>query len=126
MGLRCVIVDDNPGFLDAASRELSDGGFTVVGTAGTSAEASARARETKPDVVLVDIMLGPESGLDLARQLAQETHAGPTRVILISTHAADDFTDLIEASPVIGFLPKSRISAGAVEQLLAKGDSEKL
>ena len=67
-------------------------------------------------------MLGSESGLDLARQIAEERHSGRTRVILISTHSAEDFADLIAATPAIGFLPKSRLSAGAIEQLLAEGD----
>jgi CheY-like chemotaxis protein len=126
MSVRCLIVDDNHGFLETASRILDEGGITVVGVAGTSAEALARARETKPDVVLVDIMLGSESGFDLARQLAEETQSGRTKVILISTHAADDLADLIEASPAIGFLAKSRLSDGAIKQLLADGDGTEM
>jgi DNA-binding NarL/FixJ family response regulator len=121
MSVRCLIVDDNQGFLETASRVLTDGGITVVGHAATSAEALARAQDTKPDVVLLDIMLGSESGLDLARQLAAETHLDPAKVILISTHTAEDFADLIAATPAIGFLPKSRLSAAAVEELLAEG-----
>jgi DNA-binding NarL/FixJ family response regulator len=118
-----MVVDDNPGFVEAASKVLSSGGLTVVGTAATSADALARARETEPDVVLVDIDLGPESGLDLARQLAAESDRHGTKVILISTHSAEDFADLITASPAIGFLPKSQLSGTAVEELLAESDS---
>ena len=118
-----MVVDDNPGFLETASKVLSSGGLTVVATAATSADALARARETEPDVVLVDIDLGPESGLDLARQLAAESDWHGTKVILISTHSAEDFSDLITASPAIGFLPKSRLSRTAVEELLAESDS---
>ena len=117
-----MVVDDNPGFLETASRVLSRGGLTVVASAATSAEALARVRETQPDVVLVDIVLGSESGLDLARQLAAESQSQGTKVILISTHSAEDFADLIAASPAIGFLPKSRLSAEAVEELLAQSN----
>jgi two-component system nitrate/nitrite response regulator NarL len=117
-----MVVDDSPAFLESASRVLIGGGIAVVAVAGTSADAVARARETEPDVVLVDIMLGSESGLDLARQLAAETDSGRTKIILISTYAAEDFADLIVASPAIGFLSKSQLSAGAVEQLLAEID----
>jgi CheY-like chemotaxis protein len=122
VSVRCLIVDDSPAFLETASRVLSDGGIAVVDVAATTAEALARARENEPDVVLVDLMLGSESGLDLARQIAEERHSGRTRVILISTHSAEDFADLIAATPAIGFLPKSRLSAGAIEQLLAEAD----
>ena len=118
-----MVVDDNPGFLETASTVLSRGGLTVVGSAATSVDALARVRETQPDVVLVDILLGSESGLDLARQL--EADSPGTKVILISTHSAEDFVDLIAASPAIGFLPKSRLSAGAVEELLAESDGSK-
>jgi DNA-binding NarL/FixJ family response regulator len=122
VSVRCLIVDDSPAFLETASQVLSDGGITVVGVAATTAEALARARESKPDVVLVDLMLGSESGLDLARQIPEEKGSGRTKVILISTHSAEDFADLIAATPAIGFLPKSGLSAGAIEQLLAKAD----
>ena len=115
--------ETNVWILETASKVLSSGGLTVVGTAATSADALARARETEPDVVLVDIDLGPESGLDFARQLAAESDWHGTKVILISTHSAEDFADLITASPAIGFLPKSRLSATAVEGLLAVSNS---
>jgi len=120
--VRCLIVDDSPAFLETASRVLSDEGITVVDVAATTADALARARENEPDVVLVDLMLGSESGLELARQVAEDKYPGWTKVILISTHSAEDFADLIAATPAIGFLPKSRLSAGAIEQLLAKVD----
>lgn len=95
-----------------------------MGAVSSSAEALAQVRETEPDVVLVDIMLGSESGIDLARRLAAETDHDRTRVILISTHAVEDFADLIAETPAIGFLPKSRLSATAVEQLLADADAD--
>ena len=122
MSVRCMVVDDNPGFLETASRVLSRGGLTVVASATTSADALARVRETQPDVVLVDVLLGSESGLDLARQLAADSDLHGTKVILISTHSAEDFADLIAASPAIGFLSKSRLSGTAVEELLAETD----
>jgi CheY-like chemotaxis protein len=121
---RVLVVDDSPGFLGAAARVLRGEGMVVVGTAATSAEALSRTREMEPDVVLVDIDLGPESGLELARQLAAEPDARRTRIILISTHSAEDFADVIAASPAIGFLPKSRLSARAIEQLLERDGAD--
>jgi hypothetical protein len=40
-------------------------------------------------------------------------------VILISTHAEQDYAELIAASPAIGFLPKTALSADAIQGLLA-------
>ena len=117
MALRCLIVDDNAAFLDAAAAFLEREGVAVVGVASASADALAQARDLRPDVVLVDIMLGRESGFDVARRLADTESAG-IAVILISTHAEADFADLIGEAPVAGFMPKSDLSANAIRRVL--------
>ena len=88
--LRCLIVDDNAYFLEAAADLLTRQGVTVSGVASDTAGALRLARELRPDVVLVDIMLGHESGIDLARRLAG-ANSGGLVIILISTHAEADF-----------------------------------
>jgi len=89
----------------------------VVGAASSIADALTTARELRPDVILVDIMLGQESGFDLARRLA-EADVGDPSVILISTHAEADFEDLIEETPAAGFMPKSQLSASMIRRLV--------
>jgi DNA-binding NarL/FixJ family response regulator len=121
--LRCLIIDDSPRFVDAARGLLERDGITIVGVATSSAEALQRAQELHPDVTLLDIDLGPESGFDVARRLHHETSLDPTRVILISTHSEQDYADLIAASPTAGFLPKSGLSAAAIRDLLAHRDN---
>lgn len=113
--LRVLIVDDNASFLEAAANLLEREGLTVVGVASTSDEALRRTRELRPDVVLVDISLGPESGIDLAPRLA-EADGGAT-VILISTHAESDYADLIAETPAAGFVPKADLSAHSIRRL---------
>ena len=117
MALRCLIVDDNAAFLDAAAALLERQGVTVVGIASASADALAQAQELRPDVVLLDIMLGHESGFDVARRLVG-TESADIAVILVSTHAEADFADLIEEAPVAGFMPKSELSANAIRRVL--------
>jgi len=114
--LRCLIVDDNAYFLEAAADLLTRQGVTVAGVASDTAGALRLTRELRPDVVLVDIMLGRESGIDLARRLAG-TNLGGLVIILISTHAEADFADLIQEAPVAGFVPKSELSASAIRRL---------
>jgi len=114
--LSCVIVDDNGAFLEAASGLLQREGVVVAGVASTTAEALRLTEALRPDVVLVDVMLGSESGLDLARRLARGSSGA--RVILTSTHAEADLAELIADSPAIGFVPKSRLSAAEVERLV--------
>jgi DNA-binding NarL/FixJ family response regulator len=118
MTLRCVIVDDNPSVLRAASDLLRGQGVAVVGLAATSDEAVSVVERHGPDVILVDIDLGHESGFDLARRLAQSRRAARSRIILISTHDEADYADLIAASPAIGFLPKDELSAPAIDRLM--------
>ena len=120
--MRCLIVDDSPRFLDAARGLLERQGIVVVGVASNSAEALQRAEELRPDVTLLDIDLGGESGLELARRLRRQAGPTPAPVILISTHAEQDYAELIAASPAIGFLPKTALSAAAIRDLLAGGD----
>jgi len=124
MTLRCVIVDDNRAVLSAASELLEREGISVVGVAASGDEALGLVERLEPEVVLIDIDLGPESGFDLARRLAALDGAG-SRGILISTHDEADFADLIAASPAIGFLAKSDLSASAIYRLLAQAHDER-
>ena len=110
---RCLIVDDSSAFRDAASAMLARGGIVVVGTACDAEEAVRRAGELHPDMALVDVDLGADSGFDVAEQLPG------IAVILTSTHDEQDFADLIAASPARGFLPKFALSPAAIRQLLA-------
>src|SRR6476646_7974222 len=117
--LRCVIVDDNPGFLDAAANFLNHHGITVVGVASTIAEALSCVAQVRPDVTVVDINLGDESGFDLAEQLAGGPASPP--VILTSTHSEQEFAEMIAVSAAIGFVPKVELSPEAMRRLLAAG-----
>ena len=120
MVLRCLLVDDNAGFLKAARGLLHGNGVDVVGVASSSEEAVDGARRLRPDVALVDIALGEESGFDLARRLTDAPGLERLRVILISTYAEGDFTDLIAASAAVGFLSKSELSASAIVEILER------
>jgi DNA-binding NarL/FixJ family response regulator len=121
MSIRCLIVDDNPRFAREAGYLLQEEGMDLLGHAADGEEAVRLARALRPDLALVDIDLGAESGLAVARRLCEEQDgrlAGA--VILISTHGEEEFAELIAASPAVGFLPKSELSAGAIEALLER------
>ena len=122
MSLRCLIVDDHPSFCEAARGLLEGQGVTVVGFATTSSEAVRSVQQLRPEVALVDIDLGADSGFDLARQLADDVDGGAPRVILISTHDEREFVRLIESSPAVGFLAKTELSAERIYRLLDRAD----
>jgi DNA-binding NarL/FixJ family response regulator len=113
---RCLIVDDSAAFRDAARAMLERGGFAVVGAAADAAEAVRLTAELHPDVALVDVDLGADSGFDVADRLNDSHH--DLAVILTSTHDEQDFADLVAASPARGFLPKLTLSADAIRGML--------
>ena len=115
--IRVVLVDDNADFLDAAAALLEHQGVSVVGRAASNADALRRVGALHPDVALVDVELGADSGFDLADAL-HARRAAP--VILMSTHAEQDLAELIDASPALGFLPKAAVSAAAIGAVLAR------
>jgi DNA-binding NarL/FixJ family response regulator len=122
MLLRCLIIDDSPRFAEAARFVLEREGLTILGTASTGAEAIRLVREFQPDVVILDIDLGSETGFDVARRLrpndAHASAANLPEIILMSAHDEEDFADLIFESVAAGFVAKSDLSARAIRKLL--------
>jgi DNA-binding NarL/FixJ family response regulator len=117
--VRCLIVDDSADFVDAARGLLERQGVAVVGAASSGAEAIRRFEELRPDVTLVDIDLGGESGFDVVNQLHRAAAPAPSPLILISTHALEDFADMVATSPAIGFVSKSTLSAEIIQDLIS-------
>jgi DNA-binding NarL/FixJ family response regulator len=113
------MIDDNASFLHAARALLEQDGVTVAGVASSTAGAVQCAQALRPDVVLIDIRLGEESGFEAARRLAGNGQAGT--LIMISSHAREDYADLIADSPAAGFLAKADLSAAAIRRILASG-----
>src|SRR6476469_10131044 len=113
---RCLLVDDNALYLGEARDLLERQGMKVIGVASNGGEALAIAAADRPDVAVVDIDLGVESGLDVARALA--TCDEPVSVILISAYAEKDLRELLDDSPAVGFLSKSVLSRAAIDGLL--------
>lgn len=117
VNLSCLIVDDSEEFLASAARLLSVQGVTVVGSASSGDEALRLAEALSPDVALVDVELGDEDGIDLARRL---TSAGSSAtVILISVRDRNELTELMAGSGAVGFLRKDALDAQAVADLIA-------
>src|SRR3954452_24677504 len=122
MGRLFLIVEDTLNFYEAARELLEGQGVTVVGYATSSAEALRSVRQLRPEVALVDIDLGADSGFELARRLADDVDGRAPRAILNSTHDERDFARLIESSPAVGFLAKTELSADRIYRLLDRAD----
>lgn len=114
MTIRCVIVDDSERFRASARRLLSTQGIAVVADAADSHQALRAIQEQEPDVVLVDVGLGTESGFELAALISSSP------VIMVSSMASDDLTDLLARSRAIGYLAKDQLSGPAIRRLLRR------
>jgi DNA-binding NarL/FixJ family response regulator len=117
VALRCLIVDDNPRFREEARSLLEHQGVSVVGVAASGGEAVRLAEALGPDLALVDISLGEESGFDVAHRLVDGSNAHAPAVILVSTYDESEFSGRIAASPAIGFIAKTELSAERIRQL---------
>lgn len=69
MGYRVLVVDDSALVRQMLKQMLRGSEFEVVGEAGNAAEALQVYGETKPDLVLMDVIMPDTSGIDALRQL---------------------------------------------------------
>jgi len=118
MPLRCLIVDDSPRFGEEARGLLEHEGVSVVGVAASGDDAVRLTQALRPDLALVDISLGEESGFDVARRLVDSSSDHPPAVILVSTYDEREFSARIAASAALGFIAKTELSAERIRRLL--------
>jgi DNA-binding NarL/FixJ family response regulator len=114
MAGRAIVVDDHAAFRTSARRLLELTGYEVVGEAGDGASGLALARELEPELVLLDIALPDMSGFDVADALA----GGRSAVVLVSSRSAADLGGRAARSGALGFIPKDRLSEGALRELI--------
>jgi DNA-binding NarL/FixJ family response regulator len=113
------MIDDHRDFMTAAASILERTGIRVVGMITDSAQALHSVERLQPDVVLIDIDLGRESGFDLAEHLHQHASAStPFTMIMMSARDVRDLTEMLAASPAIGFIDKCFLSGQEVRAVL--------
>ncbi len=85
-----LVVDDEPKILQLAKDYLVDNGFKVL-TSGDGVQALALARQEKPDLIVLDLMLPGKDGLDVCRAIRRESDVP----IIMLTARAEEADQLI-------------------------------
>ncbi len=119
---RVVIVDDHRLFRVGLKQLLESRGFEVVGEAGDGAEAVQVVRKTRPDLVLMDLLMPGMGGLEATRLIKAEF---PDLPVVVLT-ASEDEADLFEAvkSGAQGYLLKSYDPETVIELLEAAAEGQ--
>lgn len=123
MSARVLIVDDHPLTRDALATLLGGNGFEVVGEAEDGAQAADLARETQPDVVLLDLSMPGTDGL--AALPAVRDAAPSAEVVVLTASGTEDNLLAAIRGGAAGYLLKSEPPDRIVEFLrgVARGEA---
>jgi DNA-binding NarL/FixJ family response regulator len=112
MTIRVLVADDQAlvrvgfcGILAATE------GMTVVGEAGTGAEAVEVARRTRPDVVLMDVRMPVMDGIEATRRITCSAQKPDVRVLILTTFDLDEYVYAALRAGASGFLLKDTTPA---------------
>lgn len=118
-----LVVDDHPMFRQGLVTFLSQTtGFEIIGEAANGHEGLTKARQLKPDLVLMDISLPDMNGIDVTRQILSSNPG--IKVIILSMHSKIDFiTDAFKAG-ASGYITKETTGEKLIECLETVGKGE--
>jgi len=84
MAKKVLMIDDDPEFVEAITNILDAKGYDVV-SAGDGKDGVAKAKQEKPDIILLDVMMTTKSeGFDVARELSKDVNLKGTPVIMLT------------------------------------------
>jgi DNA-binding NarL/FixJ family response regulator len=118
-----LIVDDHPLFREGLKTIIErEAHFEVVGEAGSGREGLQIAKKLKPDIVVVDISLPDQSGIQLTREIRNLLLE--TRIIIVSMHSKIDYIAEAFQAGATGYVVKESASERLVRglEVVANGD----
>lgn len=110
MSIRVALADDHHMVSEALVVLLNrEQGIEVVGTAGDGPSALALARETVPDVMVLDIAMPKLNGIDVTRTLLCELPA--TKILILSAYTDKRFMQEALRAGAVGYVAKAAASS---------------
>lgn len=111
-----LLVDDHQVLIEGLRSLLeAEADITVLGTAGTAAEAVSAAQSLQPKVMIVDIGLPDRNGLDLIAEIRELEL--DTRIIVLSMHSHQEVVRKALEAGCDGYIPKESAHSKLVEAI---------
>ena len=117
-----LIIDDHPLFREGLKAIIEQNNmFEIVGEAGKGREGIRMVKRLKPDLVLADISLPDQSGIQLTREI--RSLLPDTRVIVVSMHSKINYIAKAFQAGAMGYVVKESASQGLMKglELVSKG-----
>src|SRR6476646_7067546 len=105
--IKILIADDHTILRQGLRRILeSESDMEVVGDAATGADAVRRAKQLKPDVVIMDISMPDQDGIESMRQILKTT---PSRVVILTVHLEHEVISEAVSAGAAAYLAKDSL-----------------
>lgn len=112
--IRVLIVEDQLMLADLLQEALArEPGISVVGVAASGSAGERMAKQTRPDVILMDYHLPDGTGADLALRVRQ--FSPRTAIVIVTSDTTEEALRYSIAAGAVGYIPKSSRSAEVIE-----------
>jgi len=118
-----LLVDDHPLFREGLKSILANcSEFEVIGEAASGSEGEKKAKKLKPDLIVMDLSLPDQSGIDVTRKIRSALPG--TRIMMLSMHSRIDYITEAFRAGATGYVVKESTSERLVECLnvISKGE----
>jgi len=104
---KILLIEDDPDQVLMYEVELTKSGFLVF-TAKTKASAFEIIKKERPDLVFLDLLLGPEKGRDILKDIKSDKDIKDTKVVILSNFNQKDLPATVKKEGALDFMNKSQ------------------